>query len=113
MLGNSDLVHCLFGALTPARSNTAANSNSTISLFSVAFLSTVYISRLNSAVGSGVPNGLELPGKLTASRNHAIVLILVTVAPVKSLPTVTKLTDSKIDDISPVALLTVSLGLGN
>ena len=50
-------MHCLFGALTPARSNIAANSNSTISLFSADFLSTVYISRLNSAVGSGVPNG--------------------------------------------------------
>ena len=67
--GNSVLVHCLLGARIPARSNTAANSNCTTSLFSVDFLSILYISCGNSAVGSGVPNGLVFPGKLTASNN--------------------------------------------
>ena len=86
--GNSVLVHCLLGARIPAKSNTAANSNSTISLFSADFLSILYIYCGNSAVGSGVPKGVELPGKFTASKYLAKVLILVTVAPVKSFPVV-------------------------
>jgi len=39
MEGNIERVACLLGALTPARSKTAANSNVTISLFSADFLS--------------------------------------------------------------------------
>ena len=65
-----------------------ANSNVTVSLFSADFLSILYISCGNSAVGSGVPNGFELPEKFVASKYLAKVLILVTVAPVKSLPAV-------------------------
>ena len=41
------------------------------------------------------------PGKLTASINLASVLIRVTVAPVKSLPTVVLFTVNKIDVIVP------------
>ena len=51
--------------------------------------------------------------KFTASRNLANVLILVTVAPVRSLPAVVSLTDRSIDEINPVALLIAILGLGN
>ena len=51
--------------------------------------------------------------KFTASINLANVLILVTVAPVKSLPVVVSFTDKSIDEISPVALLIAILGLGN
>ena len=50
--------------------------------------------------------------KLTASINLANVLILVTVAPVRSLPAVVSLTDKSIDEINPVALLIDILGLG-
>ena len=103
--GNSVLVHCLFGALIPARSNTAANSNSTTNLFSADFLSILYISWGNSAVGSGVPNGFVPPEKFTASKYLAKVLILVTVAPVKSFPVVVWLTVNKIAVIVPRALL--------
>ena len=50
-------MHWRFGTITPARSKTEASSNTTVSLFSNAFLSIVYISFGNSAVGSGVQNG--------------------------------------------------------
>ena len=53
------------------------------------------------------------PGKLTASKNLARVLIRVTVAPVKSLPVVVVFTFNKIAVIVPSALLTVNVGLGN
>ena len=75
-------MHCLFGARIPAKSKTAASSKVTISLFSVALRSILYISFGNSAVGSGVPNGFVLPGKFIESKYLARVLILVTVAPV-------------------------------
>ena len=101
------------GILTPAKSVGAASSNSTVSLFSADFLSIAYISLGNSAFGSGVPSGFVFPGKFTASRNLANVLILVTVAPVKSLPVVVSFTVNKIDEIKPVALLIIIFGLGN
>ena len=53
------------------------------------------------------------PGKLTASINLASVLIRVTVAPVKSLPTVVLFTVNKIDVIVPRALLKVNVGRGS
>ena len=52
-------------------------------------------------------------GKFTASKNLAKVLILVTVAPVRSFPVVTVFTFNKIEVIVPKTLLTVNVGLGN
>ena len=52
-------------------------------------------------------------GKLTASINLASVLILVTVAPVKSFPVVVLFTFNNMAVIVPNALLTVSVGLGS
>ena len=60
---------------------------------------------------SGVPYGL-LPVKLSFGKYLSIVLILVRVAPVKSLPTVVVLTFARIVDIVPNKLLTVRVGLG-
>ena len=109
--GKTERVHCLFGIRTPARSVGAASSNSTTSLVSADLRSIEYTSWGNSAVLSAV--GLLPSAKLTASINLANVLILVTVAPVKSLPVVVSLTDKSIDEINPVALLIIILGLGN
>ena len=53
-----------------------------------------------------------MPAKLTASINFARVLILVTVAPVRSLPVVVWLTVRRIEVIVPRTLLTVKVGLG-
>ena len=80
------------GILTPARSVGAASSNSTSSLVSIDLRSIPYISLGNSAVGSAV--AFCPLAKLTASINFANVLILVTVAPVKSLPVVVVFTDN-------------------
>ena len=51
--------------------------------------------------------------KLAASINFAKVVILVTVAPVKSFPAVVSLTVKSIAEIKPVALLITSFGRGN
>ena len=59
-----------------------------------------------------MPKGL-LPVKFALSINLASVLILVTVAPVKSFPAVISFTVTRIADIVPRALLTVNLGLGS
>ena len=84
------------------------------------------ISKVPSGASTGEREALELRdggneylGKavLKAVNNIntklANVLILVTVAPVKSLPVVVSLTDKSIAEINPVALLIVIFGLGN
>ena len=62
---------------------------------------------------SGVPYGFTLLGKLAASRNLACVLILFTVAPVKSFPVVVALTRRSIAEIVPRAFEKVRVGRGS